>query len=60
MLSHFIMFAYKKNIPKDRCRTNDCYYLPESTLRDYSLVTFQVGCISCHPFGLSVTHAPHI
>ena len=29
-----------------------------STYRYYSLITFQVGCISCHPFGLSVTHAP--
>ena len=26
---------------------------------NYSFITFQVGCISCHPFGLSVTQAPH-
>src|SRR6478672_603617 len=26
----------------------------------YCLATFQAGCISCHPFGLSVTHAPHM
>src|SRR4029078_5108241 len=26
---------------------------------NYSFITFQVGCISCHSFGLSVTQAPH-
>src|SRR4030095_7052628 len=31
----------------------------KKNMKFYCLTTFQVGCISCHPFGLSVTHAPH-